>query len=192
MQLRVINPSLALTPTSYQYNHENFFSWIHKSSIWGACTAPGAPETTPKGGALRAPSFEVVSGAPGAVQTPKIDNIWAPAKIQVHDYINTKIGLPSAAENRGTRSGGRVGAGGYKFRLAGPRKVIAHQRGRPRRITSHRHCKQNYVTPHLPSLRTGNKNDNVYLFFCRFPAELGPETRSYGSGSKNGAERTPN
>ncbi len=27
-------------------------------------------------------------------------------------------------------------------------------------------------------------------FFGRFPAELGPETRSKGSGLKNGAERT--
>ena len=28
--------------------------------------------------------------------------------------------------------------------------------------------------------------------FSRFPAELGPETRSDGSGSKNGAQRTQN
>ncbi len=33
---------------------------------------------------------------------------------------------------------------------------------------------------------------NVYLVFGRFSAELGPETRSNGSGSKNGAERTQN
>ena len=32
----------------------------------------------------------------------------------------------------------------------------------------------------------------VILGFGRFPAELGPETRSKGSGSKNGAERTQN
>ena len=30
----------------------------------------------------------------------------------------------------------------------------------------------------------------LYLVFGRFPAELGPETRSNGSGSKNGAEGT--
>ncbi len=35
---------------------------------------PGAPETTPKGGALRAPPLGKVSGAPGAIQTPKIDD----------------------------------------------------------------------------------------------------------------------
>jgi hypothetical protein len=29
------------------------------------------------------------------------------------------------------------------------------------------------------------------LVFGRFPAELGPETRSNGPGSTNGAERTP-
>ncbi len=44
----------------------------------------------------------------------------------------------------------------------------------------------------LPSFRIGNANYNVYLVFGRFPAELGPETRSNGSGSKNGAERTHN
>ena len=45
---------------------------------------------------------------------------------------------------------------------------------------------------YLPSLRISNKNYNLYLFVGRFPAELGPETHSNGSGSKNGAERTPN
>ncbi len=44
----------------------------------------------------------------------------------------------------------------------------------------------------LPSLRIGNQNYNFYLVVGRFPAELGPETRSNGSGSKNGAERTQN
>ncbi len=44
----------------------------------------------------------------------------------------------------------------------------------------------------LPSLRLGNKNKYVYLVFGRFPAELGPKTRSNGSGSKNGAECTQN
>ena len=41
----------------------------------------------------------------------------------------------------------------------------------------------------LTGLRIGNRNHNVYFVFGRFPAELGPETRSNGSGSKNGAER---
>ncbi len=45
---------------------------------------------------------------------------------------------------------------------------------------------------HLPSLRIGNTNQNYYLIFGRFAAELGPETRSIGSGSKDGAERTQN
>ncbi len=44
----------------------------------------------------------------------------------------------------------------------------------------------------IPSLGIGNKNHNFYLVFGRFPAELGPETRSNGSGSKNGAGRTRN
>ncbi len=37
-----------------------------------------------------------------------------------------------------------------------------------------------------------NINYKLYLVFGRFPVELGPETRSNGSGSKNGAERTQN
>ncbi len=44
----------------------------------------------------------------------------------------------------------------------------------------------------LHSLRIGIKNYNLCLIFGRFPAELGPETRSNGPGSKNGAERTQN
>ena len=36
------------------------------------------------------------------------------------------------------------------------------------------------------------KNIICILVFGRFPAELGPETRSNGSGSKNGAERSHN
>ncbi len=42
----------------------------------------------------------------------------------------------------------------------------------------------------LPSLRLGNINYDFPLVFGRVPAELGPETRSIGSGSKNAAERT--
>ncbi len=44
----------------------------------------------------------------------------------------------------------------------------------------------------LPSLRIGNTHYNCYLFFVRFPAELGPETRSNGPGSKHGLECTHN
>ncbi len=48
------------------------------------------------------------------------------------------------------------------------------------------------ASPDLPSLGIGNHNYMLYVVFGRFPAELGPETRSNGSGSKNGAERTQN
>ncbi len=51
---------------------------------------------------------------------------------------------------------------------------------------------QNWPGLHLPSLRLGNKNYNLYLVFGWFPAELGPETRLNGSGSKSNAERTQN
>ncbi len=46
-----------------------------KSSILGVETAPGAPETIQKGGGRRPLPFGMVLGAPGAVQTPKIDDI---------------------------------------------------------------------------------------------------------------------
>ncbi len=59
---------------------KTYFSGTQKSSIWGVWTAPEAPETTPKGGALRAPPFGVVSGDRGAAQTPKIDDLWVPEK----------------------------------------------------------------------------------------------------------------
>ncbi len=35
-----------------------------------------------------------------------------------------------------------------------------------------------------------NKYNLSFILFGLFPAKLGPETRSNGSGSKNGAERT--
>ncbi len=50
-----------------------------------------------------------------------------------------------------------------------------------------------FNTPVLPSLSLGNENyDYHYSVFGPSPAELGPETRSNGSGSKNGADRTQN
>ncbi len=45
-----------------------------KSSIWGVCAALGASDAPPRGEARSAPPFGVVSEAPGAVQTPKIDD----------------------------------------------------------------------------------------------------------------------
>ncbi len=51
-----------------------YFSGTQNSSIFEVWTAPGSPETTPKGGALRAPPFGVVSRAPGTVQTAKIED----------------------------------------------------------------------------------------------------------------------
>jgi hypothetical protein len=59
---------------------ETYFSGTQKSLIFGVGTAPGAPETTPKGGALRAPPYGVVSEAPGVAQTPKIDDFRVQGK----------------------------------------------------------------------------------------------------------------
>ncbi len=61
-----------------------YFSGTQKSSNLGVWTVPGVPESTPKGGALRAPPFGVLSGAPRAVQTVKIDDFWVPAKTGFH------------------------------------------------------------------------------------------------------------
>ena len=49
-----------------------------KSLIFGIWRAPGATETIPKGGGLRPPPLGTVFGAPGAVQTSKIDDFWVP------------------------------------------------------------------------------------------------------------------
>ncbi len=61
---------------------KTYFAGAQTSSILGVWTAPGAPETTPKGGARSAPRFGVVYGAPGAVQIPKIYDFWV-AETQV-------------------------------------------------------------------------------------------------------------
>ncbi len=55
---------------------KTYFSGTQQSSTFVVWTAPGARETTPKGWALSAPPFVVVSGAPGAVQTPKNEDCW--------------------------------------------------------------------------------------------------------------------
>jgi hypothetical protein len=43
----------------------------------------------------------------------------------------------------------------------------------------------------LPSLRIGNRSYNFHLFFVRFPAELGPGTRSNGPGSQKWCRTQP-
>ncbi len=54
--------------------HGDLFSRDPAIIDLGVWTATGAPEITPKGGALRALPFGVLSGAPGAIQTVKIDD----------------------------------------------------------------------------------------------------------------------
>ncbi len=70
-----------------------YVSGTQKSSIFEVWRAPGAPETTPKGGARSAPPFGRVFGAPGAVQTSKSYVLWVPGKYGSYDYIHTKFGL---------------------------------------------------------------------------------------------------
>ncbi len=55
---------------------KTYFPGTQKLSMFGVWTAPGAAETTPESGALRAPPFGVVSVAFGAVQTLKINDFW--------------------------------------------------------------------------------------------------------------------
>ncbi len=55
---------------------KTYFAGTQKPSIVGVWTAPGAPDTTPKGGARSALPFGVVSRIPGAAQTPQIDDFW--------------------------------------------------------------------------------------------------------------------
>jgi hypothetical protein len=43
--------------------------------VW---TAPGAPDTIPKGGGLRPPPFGVVSGVPVPSRPQTIDDFWVP------------------------------------------------------------------------------------------------------------------
>ncbi len=51
---------------------------------FGGLDVPGGPRTLPNGGALRAPLVEMVSGAPGAVQIPKIYDFWVPDTFGVY------------------------------------------------------------------------------------------------------------
>ncbi len=67
----------------------------------------GAPETIPKGGGLRPPPLGMVSGAPGAAQTPTIDDVYRPKNhvlktlVQfLHDFR-----LPLQAGHVGQRTG---------------------------------------------------------------------------------------
>ncbi len=59
-----------------------YFSETQKSSILGGRMAPGAPEPTPKGWALRAPPFGVVSRGPRGRPDPQIDDFWVPQKFR--------------------------------------------------------------------------------------------------------------
>ncbi len=59
---------------------KTYFSGTQKSSVSVVWTALADPETTPKGWERSAPPFGLVSGAPGAVQTPKIYDFWVTEK----------------------------------------------------------------------------------------------------------------
>ncbi len=71
-------------------------------------------------------------------------------------------------------------------------------RGRPRGLLYHVSPCTSYISTALQVLLSTSwlNNDSCtdYRFrvFGQFPAELGPETRAIGSGSKNGVGRTQN
>ncbi len=85
---------------------ETYFPKTQKSLVLGVWTAPGVPETTPKGGALGAPPFEVVSGAPGAVQTSKIYDFWVQEKWVFIIILIRSWGYPHPPLGRSLAGGG--------------------------------------------------------------------------------------
>ncbi len=66
---------------------KNYVSGTQKSSMFGVWPAPGAPDTTPKGGAL-----EWLLGPPGPSRPPEC-MIDGSRKINLDDYIDTKLRL---------------------------------------------------------------------------------------------------
>ncbi len=66
--VRDLSGLAVMTPTSYQDNRENLFFRDPEIIDFGGLDGPCA---TP---------FGVVSGAPGSVQTPEIEDFWVPEK----------------------------------------------------------------------------------------------------------------
>ncbi len=60
---------------------KTYFFWNPEIINSGGLDGPGAPETTPKGRVLRTPPFGMISGAPGAVQTSRIEDFWVPEQV---------------------------------------------------------------------------------------------------------------
>ena len=63
----------AIDVTTLRFLLRDFWAG-RKSTIFGLWAAPGAPKTMPKCGGLRPPYFGMVSRAPGATQTPQIED----------------------------------------------------------------------------------------------------------------------
>ncbi len=76
---------------------KTYFPGPRNHRFLGLWTAPGAPDASPKGEALRNPPLGVVSGAAEAVQTPNIDDL----KTGFHDYIKTKESPPPPPQDPG-------------------------------------------------------------------------------------------
>ncbi len=103
-----------------------------KSSIFEMWTAPGAPETTPNGGARSAPPFGVVSG-PWGRPDPKIDDFCRRASRFDSLFISFVEFWP-ARESFGMARGLRFWAlgvdsgprGGAFEGISDPPKIIQH------------------------------------------------------------------
>jgi hypothetical protein len=60
---------------------KTYFSGIEKSSILGVWMAPGGPRNHTKRRGASRPTFWSVFWSPGAVQTPRTDDLWVPGKL---------------------------------------------------------------------------------------------------------------
>jgi hypothetical protein len=82
-----------VTPTSYQYHHENISSGTQTSSIWGGLDGPGSPRNHSKRWGTLRPAVWNGFWEPRGRPDPKNKCLLGPGKISVHDCINTKWGL---------------------------------------------------------------------------------------------------
>ena len=94
-------------PSSYSYIHENpFLPGPRNHRCWGS----GRPG--------RAPPFGVVSGAPGAVQSPNIDDFWDPEPWVFMNILIRRWGSIQRPEP-GASPAEPVGLGKYRLRIDG-------------------------------------------------------------------------
>ncbi len=83
-----------LTPTPYQYDHENLFLDPEIIQLWGL-DGPGGPRNHSERRGAKRPHFGWVSGAPGAGQT---------SKTQPKNWGQTAFRYPEPSDHEGQAS----------------------------------------------------------------------------------------